>query len=492
MYKHNEKQMILPHEFFLPFGGKLNPENRWCKMAAIIPWDDIEDRYIENFENTSEGNEALSVRTALGSLIIQIRERFSDEKLMLNLTENPYMQYFIGLHAFIERPPYDSSLLVHFRKRLGKDIINEVNELIAKPDISKKDDNKPGGTKTPESGRTSEKKNTGAENSGKLILDATCVPADIHYPTDIWLLNGVREALEEAIDVLHGPLTGTVKKPRTYRDCARKDYLNIDKKKRLTFKEIRKGIGQQLRYIRRDLEIVKDMAERSFLDLLDKRQYRNLLVSGEIYRQQKEMYEKGSHKIEDRIVSIHMPFVRPIVRGKANADVEFGAKLSISIVNGYTYMEDLRFDAYNEGITLAVSVENYMKRFGCYPQAVVADKIYRNRDNLKYCKDRGIRLSGPPLGRPTSDKELLKEQHRQEREDSGIRNSVEGKFGEAKRTYGLNRIMTRLENTSETVIAMHILVMNLEKRLRVLIAQFFRRLFWATKLVYIADLMTVQ
>jgi transposase, IS5 family len=87
--------------------------------------------------------------------------------------------------------------------------------------------------------------------------------------------------------------------------------------------------------------------------------------------------------------------------------------------------------------------------------------------------------------------ELLKEQHRQEREDSGIRNSVEGKFGEAKRTYGLNRIMTRLESTSETVIVMHILVMNLEKRLQVLFTQFLRKWFWVATLGYIADLMTV-
>ena len=195
------------------------------------------------------------------------------------------------------------------------------------------------------------------------------------------------------------------------------------------------------------------------------------------------MYQNKGHKVSDRIVSLHMPFVRPIVRGKASADVEFGAKLAISIVNGYTYMEHLSFDAYNEGITLEVSVENYQKRFGCYPEAVIADKIYRNRDNLQYCKNRQIRLSGPPLGRPAKDPAVLKAQQKQERLDSGERNCVEGKFGEGKRKYGLDRIMTRLMETSEAVIALQLLVMNLERRLRLLLYYFFKEHFFQMRLV---------
>ena len=86
MYKHSEKQMILPDDFFLPFGGKLNKENRWCKLAQIIPWDIIEEKYIKNFKNTTGGNEALSVRCALGSLIIQARESLSDEQLVVHIS----------------------------------------------------------------------------------------------------------------------------------------------------------------------------------------------------------------------------------------------------------------------------------------------------------------------------------------------------------------------------------------------------------------------
>jgi len=489
MYKYTEQQIMIPHEFFLPFGGKLNPNNRWCKLASLILWAEIEEKYAKSFKSIKVGQVACSVRIALGSLIIQNQKGLSDRQTVEEITENPYLQYFIGLPRFVEQPPFDPSLMVHFRKRLDKDIINQINEMItasarkSENEGTKDDDDNDGGP----NGQVSNASNRQdapkeSDNDGKLILDATCVPADIHFPTDIWLLNTTREALEEIIDVLHQPHVGTCKKPRTYRDCARRDYLNVDKKKHKTYKAIRKGIRQQLQYIKRDLASIASLAGKSPLTLLDRRQYRNLLVCQEIYRQQQSMYQNKEHKIQDRIVSLHMPFVRPIVRGKANADVEFGAKLAISIVDGFSYMENLSFDAYNEGVTLQDAVENYRRRFGYYPEAVIADKIYRNRDNLQYCKERHIRLSGPPLGRPAKDPFVLRAQHKQEQQDAGIRNAVEGKFGEAKRTYGLGRIMTRLMGTSETVISLQLLVMNLERKLRLLLYYFFKEHFWPLKL----------
>lgn len=141
------------------------------------------------------------------------------------------------------------------------------------------------------------------------------------------------------------------------------------------------------------------------------------------------MYKGHKHKTEDRIVSLHMPFIRPIVRRKANADVEFGAKPAISTTNGFCFMEHLSFDAFNEGKTLISSVLNYRRRFGVFPEAVITDKICRNRENITFCKSWGIRLSGPPLGRPAKNPEVLKAQRRAERMDAKIRNQVEAVFG---------------------------------------------------------------
>jgi hypothetical protein len=116
-------------------------------------------------------------------------------------------------------------------------------------------------------------------------------------------------------------------------------------------------------------------------------------------------------------VSISQPHVRPIVRGKAGKRVEFGAKLSISYQSeGYVSVDTLSWDAYNESADLPAQIETYKERFGYYPSSVHADTVYRTRENRKYCKDRGIRLSGKPLGRPkkptAENAEALKDQKR--------------------------------------------------------------------------------
>jgi len=183
------------------------------------------------------------------------------------------------------------------------------------------------------------------------------------------------------------------------------------------------------------------------------------------------MYRANSHRTDHRIVSISQPNVRPIVRGKAKANVEFGSKVAISVVNGYALVEKLDWDSYNEGITLQESVENYHSRFGIYPEAILADKIYRNWDNLAYCKSLGIRLSGPKLGRPSKEKDKVQE--RLAKQDASERNTVEGKFGEGKRRYGLGLIRARLQEASETVVAIQFLILNLERKLRILFWQFF-------------------
>ncbi|MCL6631333.1 MAG: IS5 family transposase [Alicyclobacillus herbarius] len=416
----------------------------------------------------------MSVRIALGALIIQEREGFSDRDLVQHIAENPYMQYFLGLPAYQEEPLFHPSLMTHFRKRLGPDVLNQVNEwIVLAQRANEQHDNDDDDDEPPAPPTSGEKTSAHGESlepiphRGKLILDATCTPADIAFPTDLSLLNEAREKLEDIIDTLHRPYKGKRKKPRDRRQQARRDYLRAAKNRKLSGKELRKAIGKQLRYVGRDLRFVEQLAKLTGLTVLTRRQHRNLLVIHELYRQQLEMFRTRSHRIDDRIVNIAQPHVRPMVRGKVKANVEFGAKLAISVVNGYSLMERVSWDSFNEGTTLIESVENYVKRFGCYPEAILADKIYRNRKNLQYCKKHGIRLSGPKLGRPS--KEAIAEHQRIGRLDAGERNAVEGKFGEGKRKYGLGLIRARLRQTSETVIALQLLVMNLNRKLRLLL-----------------------
>ena len=154
------------------------------------------------------------------------------------------------------------------------------------------------------------------------------------------------------------------------------------------------------------------------------------------YHQQFHMYQTRSHQIDDRIVSIHQPHVRLIVRGKAKAQVEFGAKLAVSMTKGNAFLYRAAWDNFNESTTLNKTIENYRRRLGYYSAVVQADQIYRTRENRKFCKQHGIRLSSPALGRPRKDGST-NEQRNQDKHDAGERNDFEGKFGEGKRKYGL-------------------------------------------------------
>lgn len=193
-----------------------------------------------------------------------------------------------------------------------------------------------------------------SDNKGTLILDATCCPADIHYPTDIGLLNQSRELSEEIIDVLYETIQDRYEyKPRTYRQKARKEYLSYTKKRVHTNKEIRKTIRGQLQYVMRNFRKIDDLIERGvLLTDLDSGRYRKLLVIKEITRQQKIMYDNQTHQIENRIVSISQPHIRPILRGKEHESTEFGAKVAIGLVGGYAFVTCMDWDNFSEAKVL--------------------------------------------------------------------------------------------------------------------------------------------
>ena len=224
-----------------------------------------------------------------------------------------------------------------------------------------------------------------------------------------------------------------------------------------TAKKIRNAIGKQLSYLRRNLESIEKQLHQG--KALTPTEQNRLTVIQKVYEQQKFMYDNHTHSVPDRIVSLSQPWVRPIVRGKAGKPVEFGAKLDISVVDGFTRLEYLSFDAYNEAGTLRQTIEKYRERTGHYPTRVLADKIYRNRDNLNFCKEHGIRLSGPALGRPKKELPDLKQNFIDECE----RVEVERRFSLAKRKCNLGMITAKLTDTAFHCIAMSVVVLNLRK-----------------------------
>ena len=451
MYRKRDRAQFYIEDFIMPFGGKLRADNRWVKMAEMIPWDFVEDIYLENM-NQDNGAPAISSRIAFGAIQVKEYEKLSDERVLDYICENPYVQYFLGLQEFQDTPLFDSSMMVHFRKRFPADKIEEINKrMFVEPKEDDPDDDPP------------------FPNNGKLLLDATVAESDIRYPTDISLLNESRENLEQIIEELwgHGPKQGH--KTRYNRKKARSQYLQIIKQKAPGAKKIKAGIGIQLGYVWSNLETIGELLLHTGLDVLPEKRTKRLMTICELYRQQRAMYEDGTHRCENRIVSLKQPHVRPIVRGKVGKPVEFGQKMALSVVNGYTFIEKQSFDNFNEGTCLIESVERYRRLHGCYPEVVQADRIYRNRDNRAYCKKHGIRISGPRLGRPGKAAEKERDTAIQ---DNRERNTIEGRNGMAKRRFGLDLIYAYLPETALTEAVLNVLCMNV--RIRLLLLRLYR------------------
>jgi len=504
MIRYQSQHQLFIEEFRTPFEMKLSRTNRWVKLAQALPWDALVKIYCRALSE-DWGRPAVDPRIVIGSFIIKHKDATSDEETIVGIQENPYKQYFLGLPQYQEKPVFDSSLFVTLRRRLGSEAFDAmVHELMrASGEVpetveenaevsntmhehsSRRVESSTGtvppaspsgsapaavesNASTPASSSHTEAEEVpvtpslppepSTTNAGTLIVDMSVAPADIAYPTDLNLLNTAREQTERLIDLLYVPSVHK-KKPRTYRLKARKDYLAAAKKRKKGLKTLRKALRKQLNYVGRNLRSLDAMLDTVGLPLPDSFTHtdmRTLWIVREVYRQQKEMFDTRTNRIDNRLVSIFQPHVRPIVRGKDKAKVEFGAQVSVSIMNGFRRIHRIEWDAYNEASDLKEQVENYKTTYGVYPEIVLADKKYGTKDNRAYMKAHNITYGGTPLGRPKNNekKQLPKEIINQ-------RNYVEGTFGTGKRSYGLDCVKARSNKTSQSWIAAIFFVMNL-------------------------------
>ena len=431
-------------EFQTPVEFKLTPKNRWVKLAALVPWDTFASIYHNKLDRTM-GRKSVDARVVIGTLIIKHKLNFTDEETLQIISENPYMQFFLGLDVFHPDPLFSPSLFVEIRKRLGEESFDEFNKAVIRVAFP------------PKESQTNEQK-----NKGKLQIDATVADQYIKYPNDLDLVNKAREEGEKLIDYLYKILQPAVK-PRTYRKVARQRYLSVAKKNKKTTIEIRKAIRYLLNALNRNLKNISKMLDEfepgNFP--LNKKQQKTLMVLHTLYEQQKEMYDQKKNTVAHRIVSISQPHVRPIVRGKmGKKGVEFGAKIGLSLMDGFARVNTLSWEAYNESNDLQRQAEAYKAIFGYYPELIQADKIYATNQNRKWCKQNNIRLTAKPKGKPI---EKTYREKKKEKQEFNERNHIEGKFGQAKQGYRLNEVKAKLKETSESWIGVIIFVLNVIK-----------------------------
>jgi len=483
MYRKQHNGQLSIEEFHLPFGGTLDPQNRWVLLSALMPWEELEHSYASQFSPTV-GAPAKPLRLAFGALFIKQRLSLTDEETVHQIRENAYIQFFLGFSGYSNKVPFDPSMMVHFRKRFSDEDLRLINELVVQrgkemliESIKNQVDDDDSDQQGPNAGDQLSLDDLvkpadwpEEQNWGTLSIDASCTPADITYPTDLKLLNEARESTEKVIDDLCKQNAGFVShRPRYHRGKARAHFLSVAKQKKPRRRKLKAAIRRQLGYLQRNLEAIDALiASGARLSALKRHWWQKLLACSELHRQQSDLINSQTRSIPDRLVNLVQRQVRPIVRGKARAAVEFGAKISISVQNGFPFLHRISWNAYNEGSDLISQAEKYKQDNGCYPERICADRIYINSKNRHYCTRNGIRLSGKRLGRPPKDPEVNAAQKQQLSADQRRRNEVEGVFGSGKRKYSLKLIMARLTHGAETSISMAFLVMCAEKILRLL------------------------
>ncbi len=526
MIKYISARQLSVDEFDTTFDQKLNPANKWVILANAIPWDAFVGIYARKMSKRM-GRTSIPPRLAVAAMIIKYLENLDDRGVVQALEENIYMQYFAGYASFNTKRPFDPSLLVEMRHRMGKDAFDEMSLLIiqqATPILEQmKAENKNAKFKNgPKSNSKNKHKNTinseaddtqnfdqndddiagnidintekvnpenkaentpenavecvqnipeteeviseNIPNKGTLIVDATVADQLIKFPTDIGLLNSARLESERLIDIVHAQRSGQPK-PRTYRMVARKEFLELAKKKKKSYKQIRKIKAKQLGYLERNINIINRLLDATSTMPLKYKDLRMFWIIRLVYEQQRAMYVNNTNSHPDRIVSIHQPYVRPIPRGKDKHNTEFGAKIGVSVCNGFSMMDTLSWHAYSESKDLIRHVENYRRNFGYYPEFLLADKAYLTRENREFMKLRNIQHSGKNLGRP---RQLSSEEKAINRAKNAERNHIEGKFGQAKNTFGLSRIRARRADTSAAWISGIFLALNLTRLLKIM------------------------
>lgn len=493
-YLSQGKQMSIDE--FRSSLSDLNKSNRWVKLGDALPWDRIEQLYNKQLGNSKRGAANKPARMIIGALLIKHKMNLSDQETILAIQENPYMQYFVGLSEFTDKPIFDSSLFVTIRKRLGTTVFNDMSvELLHLQVEQFEANNQAPCPKKDQSDDDSDNHfidSNGVEHRGSLKIDATCADAEVRYPTDIDLLHDGCKVINRYTDKLCKGFA--LARPISHYQEARSAYLEVIKRKRKPRSLIRQGKNLLLNYLIRDVRSFINLIAVHGSHLYDSLKCYERRTAGailEMYHQQQEMFKTNTHTCKNRIISIFQPHIRPIVRGKSKSPTEFGAKLGASIVRGYTFIDRHSWEAYNESSDLSLQIQLYYQRFGFLPAKVFADKIYMNKKNRILMKELEIKAMGKPLGRPPKIA-ATPQSKAQTAKSVGERNEIEATFGTAKRVYRANNIRAKLPQTAACWTALCYFVKNVMRFLKELLCALFQMMFLVPNLYNIFKIKILE
>ena len=396
------------------------------RIHAMLPLKEMADELASHFpKKHSRGNTPMFPPDGeIALMFLKPYTGLSDDGLIEMLNGSIHMQMFCGVLIDPSRPIKDGKIVSAIRNRLAPrlDIVRQQSVLYKKWDSMLKD-------------------------KDLCMSDATCYESHLRYPTDIklmwecceWLHKLLQKTCREQGERLPRSKYNEVAKARLAYAKQRKPKKSATRRmQRRLLKLLGKLIGQWNCLCRLYAPVIHLSAEQ------DKR----IMAIKEVHRQQTDHFNKK--EVKHRIVSIDRPYIRPIVRGKENKRVEFGAKVNNIQVDGISFIEHHSFEAFNEGTRLKQCVEYQESLTGVKVTRIGMDTIYANNENRKYCTERGITTNFVRKGPKPKDEPVCVSTAR--RIIGNLRATVlEGSFGNQKQHYGVGRIAARNRH-SETLL----------------------------------------
>jgi hypothetical protein len=394
------------------------------KIYQSIPWEKLVESF--GIKDKKKGPQSIfSPRGKLGLMFLKHYASCSDYKLIEQLNGNLDYQYFCDI------------LLPLGHRIKNYKIVSSIRcELACKLDISQAQK------------ELIEHWLPHLNNLDSISCDATCYESAIRYPTDIKLLWEAVSWSYEQMKTLSRHLK--IKRLRTkYKKWLRRyvSYSKMRQKRRKKRKALKRGLLHLLNKLNRQLDYLESQIEGSYFT---NRYHRRRSAIQLLYEQQQQMFVTGEKKVKDRIVSIDKPYIRPIVRGKENKPVEFGAKVNKLQIDGISFIEHLSFDAFNEGTRLIETIFLAQKLTKKRVKVLGADAIYANNKNRRFVTKYGIKTDFKPKGRPSKHRKHQDQLAQMITKERVSR--LEGSFGTDKEHFLLKKNLARTKATETLMI----------------------------------------
>lgn len=435
--ENKEHQYSFTHDWFIT--PEVDKEHDIIKIADSIDWISLSDK-LARFYCPDNGRPTKPSRAKVGLLILKHLYGISDRNAVDMLKRDIYAQYLCDISLKEAVTFINSSSLTRFRKQIGIE-----------------------GVRLIEQEALNLLKKTQQIRLRRLVTDTTVMPVNIAYPTDIQLLEKVRQ---KALKLLEAAKLLGAKSYRTYQRTARKVVIFYQKIRKHTIHMRRRVQKKLLQFSRRNVSqltgAVKDIASNP-INVINKAKEQFIQeakqfieTAQQVLTQQQKVYH--NQRVENRIVSLHKTHIRPMVRGKYPVEVEFGPKALLNLQGECLFLEDLQFDNVSDAQLLQTSIKGYRERFGRLPTQLAADRGFWSKDNLKLAQDYGIsKIAIENKGKSSylQDKPFRERLRR-------LRCKIEAKISLAKRKYGLNRCLYSIQHGEEMWARLGLMAMNLK------------------------------